>query len=470
MTISLPALADRAEGRVPLRDLASRLGVPHLADCVHCGLCLASCPTYLETGVEMSSPRGRIAMVRALGEGRGGFGPEFVGHLDQCLGCLACQTACPSGVVYGHALEEAREVIQRQYHRSSSDRWMRWLLLRLFPYPHRLRRVLYGLFWYQRLGISRAVRGTRLLSLCSKRLAQMEALLPPVPRPSDWLPLPAVTGAGKIRRGRVGFLTGCAQRFLLPHLNHATVRVLSAAGYEVVTPAEQGCCGALHLHSGDLAEARRLAKTLITTFERDALDFVVVNAAGCGAAMKEYRHLLAEDAGWRDRAESFSARVRDVSEVVAEVSWNGSLQSVPVSVAYHEACHLAHAQRIRAEPRSMLRGIPGLQLVELTESDVCCGSAGIYNLLQPGMAGRLLKRKVEWIREADTDFVAAGNIGCLLQIQLGLRRIGSRTRAVHPVELVDWALHGMPVGKRRVSTREPRAEGPERREDLGKVP
>ena len=444
MTTSSTPLADSAEEHGSLSRLASRLGVPHLADCVHCGLCLASCPTYLTTGVEMSSPRGRIAMVRALGEGRGGFSPEFVRHLDQCLGCLACQTACPSGVVYGHALEEARDVVEHQYERSPADRGMRWLLVHLFPYPHRLRRVLYGLFWYQRLGISQVVRRTRLLSLFSRRLARMEELLPPVPRPSDWRSLPTVTAAVGKQRGRVGFLTGCAQRFLLPGLNHATVRVLTAAGYQVVTPAAQGCCGALHLHSGDLDEARKLAKALIATFERDAVDFVVVNAAGCGAAMKEYGHLLADEVEWRDRAERFSAKVRDVSEVVAGTSWNGSLRPLPVSVTYHEACHLAHAQRIRTEPRNMLREIPGLRLVELTESDVCCGSAGIYNLLEPEMAGRLLTRKVDRIREADTDFVAAGNIGCLLQIQLGLRQAGSRTLAVHPIELVDWALHGMP--------------------------
>jgi glycolate oxidase iron-sulfur subunit len=222
------------------------------------------------------------------------------------------------------------------------------------------------------------------------------------------------------------------------------VRVLAAAGYDVFTPTQQGCCGALHLHSGDLAEGRRLARALIETFERGGVDFVIANAAGCGAAMKEYGHLLAEEAEWRDRAEAFSAKVRDVSEVLAGVPWNGSLRRLPVSVTYHEACHLAHAQNVRAEPRSVLRQIPGIRLVELAEADVCCGSAGVYNLLQPGMARQLLARKVERIRDADTDFVAAGNIGCLLQIQLGLTQAGSRTRAIHPVELLDWSLHGVP--------------------------
>jgi glycolate oxidase iron-sulfur subunit len=444
MATSASLLADGSLEGVSPQPVTSRLGLMHLQDCVHCGLCLPSCPTYLTTGVEMSSPRGRIAMVRALGEGRAGFSPEFVKHLDQCLGCLACQTACPSGVVYGHALEEAREVIELKYERRPGDRRMRWLLVHTFPYPQRLRWVLHGLLWYQRLGLSRLVRATKLLSLVSRRLAQMEALLPPVPRPREWRPLPEMTPAFGPRRGRVALLTGCAQRFLLPHLNRATVRVLAAGGYDVFTPTQQGCCGALHLHSGDLAEGRRLARALIETFERGGVDFVIANAAGCGAAMKEYGHLLVEEAEWRDRAEAFSAKVRDVSEVLAGIPWNGSLRRLPVSVTYHEACHLAHAQNVRAEPRSVLRQIPGIRLVELAESDVCCGSAGIYNLLQPGMARQLLARKVERIRDADTDFVAAGNIGCLLQLQLGLTQAGSRTRAIHPVELLDWSLHGVP--------------------------
>ena len=423
-------------------------GWPHIQDCVHCGLCLASCPTYLATGVEMSSPRGRIAMVRALGDGRGLFSPELVGHLDECLGCLACQEACPSGVVYGHALEEAREAIGEHYERTAGDRVLRWVLESLFPFPSRLRWAIHGLYWYQRLGLSRLARTSGILRVMSPWLAQMEALVPDVPPSRERDALPEVTPAVGERRARVGLLTGCAQRYLLPGLNRATVRVLCRAGYEVVAPTGQGCCGALHAHGGDLEEARRMAKALIGTFEDARVDVVVANAAGCGAAMKAYGHLLRDEAEWRSRAEAFSARVRDVSQVLAEVAWNGELGAVPVSVAYHDACHLAHGQRVRTEPRVLLAQIPQLRLVELTESDVCCGSAGTYNLLQPAMAHRLLDRKVEYIRQAETDFVAAGNIGCLLQIQLGLRQAGSRTRAVHPVELLDWALYGMPVGER----------------------
>ena len=419
-------------------------GWPPIQDCVHCGLCLASCPTYLTTGIEMSSPRGRIAMVRALGDGRGGFSPELVKHLDQCLGCLACEVACPSGVVYGHALEEAREAIEAEYERAPADRLMRWLLEHLFPYPRRLRWALHAVYAYQRFGFSRVVRASRILWALSARVAQMEALLPTVPSPRERRPLSEVTLAARARRGRAGFLTGCVQRFLLPGLNRATVRVLAAAGYDVVTPPIQGCCGALHTHGGHLGEARRMARAVIETFEGAQVDLVVANAAGCGAAMKQYGRLLRDDAAWRARAARFSAQVRDVTQVLADVPWNGDLRPVPASVTYHEACHLAHAQRIRSEPRAVLAQIPGLRLVELTESDLCCGSAGTYNLLQPEMANRLLARKVDRIREANTDFVAAGNIGCLLQIALGLQQAGARTRAVHPVELLDWALHGMP--------------------------
>jgi len=419
-------------------------GWTHIRDCVHCGLCLPSCPTYVTMGVEMSSPRGRIAMVRALGDGRGTFSTALVRHLDQCLGCLACEEACPSGVLYGHALEGAREAIETHYDRAPADRAVRWLIEHLFPFPHRLGWALSGLYWYQRLGVSSLVRRSGLLRAVAPRLAQMEALLPSVPASRDRRPLPEHTPAVGTRRGRIGLLTGCAQRHLLPELNRATARVLTRAGYDVVAPREQGCCGALHAHSGDLEEARRMARALIETFDGAGVEIVVANTAGCGAAMKDYGHLLREDSAWRKRAEAFSDRVRDVSEVLADVTWDGNLKALTVSVSYHDACHLAHGQRIRNEPREMLRRIPELRLVELEESDLCCGSAGTYNLLQPEMANRLLTRKVDRIREADTDFVAAGNIGCLLQIQHGLQQARLRTRVVHPVELLDWSLHGMP--------------------------
>jgi glycolate oxidase iron-sulfur subunit len=240
----------------------------------------------------------------------------------------------------------------------------------------------------------------------------------------------------------VGLLNGCVQPFVLPEINRATIRVLAAAGYEVVAPREQGCCGAMHLHTGHLDTGRDMARRLIAAFDRAGVDLVVANAAGCGAAMKNYGHLLQDDPTWRERAAAFSARVRDVSELLGGVTWNGELRPLPLTVTYHEACHLAHGQRIRQEPRSLLRQIPGLRLVELTESDLCCGSAGVYNLLEPEMAGGLLRRKVEHIRDTGASIVAMGNIGCLLQIQQGLTQAGLRIRALHVVELLDRALHG----------------------------
>ncbi len=443
-------------GLPPSFDGADRPEREEILDCVHCGLCLPTCPTYVTTGVEMASPRGRIYLVRAVDEGKAGISADFVKHLDQCLGCLACQTACPSGVPYGRLLEAARSQIERRYDRSPEDRRWRRLILSVFPRPERLSWVLGALYWYQRLGLQSLVRASGLLPAVSPRLAQMEALLPQVPSREARRPLPEVTPAAGQRRGRIGLLTGCAQRFLLPEVNRATVRVLAAAGYEVVTPDQQGCCGAMHLHSGDLETSRALARDIISTFERARVDGVAVNAAGCGAATKEYGHLLRGDAEWQGRAESFSGKVRDVSQLLADVRWNGSLQPVPLTVTYHEACHLAHAQRIRKEPRALLRQIPDLRLVELEESELCCGSAGVYNLLEAEMAGQLLRRKVERIGKTGASIVAAGNIGCLLQIRLGLRQAGLPVRAVHPVELLDWALHGMPRGEPSAESRAPR--------------
>jgi glycolate oxidase iron-sulfur subunit len=416
---------------------------------------LPACPTYLETGVEMASPRGRLYMMRALSEGKTGLSPEFVKHLDQCLGCLACQEMCPSGVPYGPLLEEARTHIAAHHERSCVDRLWRRVLLLLFPYPQRLGMVIGGLSVCQGLGLARLVRAGGWLARLSPRLAEMEGLLPPLPRAAERRPLPELTPAMGRRRARVGLLTGCAQRFLLPEINRATVRVLAAAGYDVVAPHDQGCCGALHLHAGELAQGRALARTMIATFERRGVDFVVANAGGCGATMKGYGTLLAEEAEWCGRAEAFSGKVRDVSEILSETSFAGRLRPLPLTVTYHDACHLAHAQGIRKEPRHLLEQIPELTVIELAESDVCCGSGGVYNLLQPDMAASLLKRKVDHIQETGAGLVAAGNIGCLLHIRHGLAAAGASIRAVHPVEVLDWALNGE---ARRGESTEPNAD------------
>jgi glycolate oxidase iron-sulfur subunit len=260
--------------------------------------------------------------------------------------------------------------------------------------------------------------------------------------------LPALIPAQGTRRGRLGLLTGCVQRHLLPENNRATVRLLTAAGYEVLVPAGQGCCGAVHIHTGRMAAGKAQARELIATFAELGVDAVVANAAGCGAQMKEYGHLLRDDPAWGARAAAFSAGVRDVTEILADTSWDGRLTPLPLTVTYHEACHLAHAQRIRNEPRAILRQIPGLTLLELPESDMCCGSGGVYNILQPGMARQLLARKVERIRGTGASVVAAGNVGCLLQIRAGLEQAGLPVRAVHPIEILDWSLSGQPGAER----------------------
>jgi glycolate oxidase iron-sulfur subunit len=414
----------------------------HLKDCVHCGLCLTSCPTYLTSWIEMASPRGRISMVRALGAGESALSPSVVKHLDQCLGCLGCQAACPSGVPYGRALDEAREVIEARAPRGLTERLFRGLLAGIFPYPDRLGPLLRLLYPIQRSGVIAWVARHPWLRRFAPSLAQMTELLPPIPPPATWALPPARSAGLTWGRGRAGLMLGCAQRFLLPEVNRASARVLTRAGFEVVTPPGQGCCGALHLHLADTEEARRLAKALIATFEAAGVDVVVANAAGCGAAMKDYGHLLEGDPAWRERAAAFSARVKDIAEILAAASWNGELATVPATVTYHDACHLAHAQGVRAQPRALLAQIPGIRLVELPESDLCCGSAGVYNLLQPVVAERVLERKIGRIKETGAAFVAAGNIGCLLQLQQGLRKAKLPTRAVHPVEILDWALNG----------------------------
>lgn len=407
-------------------------------DCVHCGLCLTQCPTYLTTGLEMSSPRGRIWMMRAMEEGEAGLSATVVKHLDQCVGCLACAAACPSQVPYAELLEHARAGIEAEFPRPSLDRWQRRLLVSLFPYPRRLAPILGLLHWYQRLGLAALVRRSGLLARLVPRLADMESLLPAVPSAAERQPLARLSPARGTRRGTVGLLTGCAQRYLMPGLNRATVRVLTRAGYDVVAPAEQGCCGALHVHAGEMPTAQRLARELIGVF--GGVDLVVANAGGCGAAMKDYARLLRDDPAWRDRAEAFSGKLRDVSEVLATAEYDRPLRPLDLTVTYHDACHLAHAQGIRREPRALLSRIPGLRLVELAESDVCCGSGGLYNMLQPGMADRILDRKIDRIRETGAAVVAAGNLGCLLQIRAGLLRAGLAVTAMHPVEILDCSL------------------------------
>lgn len=402
-----------------------------LRACVHCGICLPQCPTYRVLGQEMDSPRGRLYLMRAAAEGRTALTPQLAHHLDLCLGCRACETACPSGVPFGQLLEATRGQLERAGVRApGADRGTLRLMLALFPRPDRLRALLRGLRFYQRTGLQAAVRGLDLLAPF-KRLRALESLLPALPAVAGD-GLPEVTPARGTRRGRVGLLTGCVQSVFFPRVNAETARLLSAAGWDVVAPRAQGCCGALHLHAGRLTDFRALARSLVTAFPPE-VDFVVTNAAGCGSALKEYGHWLPGV-----DVETFAAKVRDVTEVLVDAEL--TLEPLSTTVTYHDPCHLVHGQRVKAPPRALLRRIPGLRLVELADSDLCCGSAGIYNVQQPEMAGELARRKVERIRESGARTVVSGNPGCLLQIAQESRRQGFELEVLHPVELLGRAV------------------------------
>jgi glycolate oxidase iron-sulfur subunit len=417
---------------------------PALIDkCVHCGFCLPSCPTYVLWGEEMDSPRGRIYLMKAGVEGRAGMSPAFVGHFDACLGCMACVTACPSGVQYSPLIEATRAQIERRHPRSFADRLFRETLFQVMPYPARLRAALLPALVFQR--IRPWLERSGVLQRLPPRLRALASLAPPVSLAGLTSTLAEVTPAqGKVR-ARVGLLTGCVQRLVFGHVNAATVRVLAAEGCEVVAPRAQGCCGALALHAGRLDEARAFARRTIETFERAGVDWVVVNAAGCGSSMKEYGQVLADDPQWASRAAAFARRVRDVSEVLAEAGPAAPRQPLALRVAYHDACHLAHAQGVRQQPRALLAAIPGVELVPFAEPDLCCGSAGIYNLVQPDAAQDLGTRKVRHLAAAAPDVVATGNPGCTLQIASTAARLGRTMPVLHPIELVDASIRGVPA-------------------------
>jgi glycolate oxidase iron-sulfur subunit len=353
--------------------------------------------------------------------------------MDRCLGCRGCESVCPSGVPFGRLLEEVRGQIERKVPRPAGRRLLRRLVLGTFAERGRLARMLGLLRLYQRSGLQRLVRGARVLAPFP-RLAAMERLLPRIDTTTG-ASVPARLDPAGPSRGTVALLGGCVQALLFPEVNVASARLLARAGYTVVTPAAQGCCGALHLHWGDRDAARRLAGANVTAFA--GVEWVVTNAAGCGTALRDYGHLLPDDAA----AVALADRVRDVSELLA-ASLPEPRSPLELTVTYHEPCHLAHGQRVREAPRALLRAIPGLRLAELAESDLCCGSAGVYNLLEPEIAGRLLARKLDRIAETGADVVASGNPGCLLQLRMGLAERGLAIRAHHPVELLDWSVEG----------------------------
>jgi glycolate oxidase iron-sulfur subunit len=363
--------------------------------------------------------------------------------MDRCLGCMACMTACPSGVEYNKLIEPTRAQIERNLPRSAGERLFRKLVFATFPHPARLRLLALPLLVYQRSGLQRLVRALGIPNLLPKRMAAMDALLPEVPS-RVFSKLPAKIPAQGIMRKRVGMLSGCVQQVFFPHVNAATARVLAAEGCEVVIPRDQGCCGALMVHSGMEEDAIALAKRTIAAFEAAEVDVIAINSAGCGSTMKEYGYLLRDDAEFAERAAAFSAKCRDISEVLSELEPQAPRQPLKMRVAYHDACHLQHAQGVRTQPRQLLAGIPGLTIAEIPESTLCCGSAGVYNLLEPDTASKLGDRKVENLLTTDAQAVLSANPGCLLQLMSGMRRRGLKAMpAFHMVEVLDASIRGV---------------------------
>jgi glycolate oxidase iron-sulfur subunit len=429
---------------------------PALIDkCVHCGFCLPTCPTYLLWGEEMDSPRGRIYLMKAGNEGRAQMTSSYVEHFDRCLGCLACVTACPSGVQYAPLIEKSRAQIEHRYSRGAGDGLFRSLLMAIVPYPWRMRLAMLPLLVFGPV-LRRMVRpqppsNARGASRADhtdgglwRRIRAAITLAPPATWGALFDRLPAQTPAVGSERLKVALLAGCVQRLSFAKVNHATVRVLAAEGCSVHSPGRQGCCGALPLHAGRIEQARELARHNIEVFEAAGVDRIAVNAAGCGSAMKDYGELFADDPVWAARATALAEKVRDVTELLVELGEQRAIRRpLPARVVYHDACHLAHGQGVRSQPRALLQGIPGIELLTPAESEICCGSAGIYNLVQPEPAAQLGARKVRHIAELSPDMIATANPGCTLQIAAAARGVGYDWPIFHPIELIDASIHGV---------------------------
>lgn len=429
-------------------DIRARMSHSHLKNldysvvqqCMHCGLCLPTCPTYDATKLERNSPRGRISLMRAVADGRLEPTQAFADEMYFCLGCLACMTACPAGVNYAELFEHARAeaetsgVLQSPKRSAIRAFTLRWLFMDL----HRLRLLGRAMRLYQELGIQTLIRKLGLMRLMPKRLRGLEAMTPTVQPEFSAEMIDPVTPAAAAKKYRVAMLTGCAQDLIFSDVNRDTVEVLARNGCEVITPPEQACCGSLHAHNGEWELAQRLARRNIDQFPPEKFDAIITNAAGCGSHLKHYAKLLADDPKYLARAKAWDAKVKDIHEWLAQIGIEPPAGDAPrpQKVTYHEACHLCHGQKITAQPRTLLKAIPGLKLVELPESTWCCGSAGIYNIIQPEMAGQLLERKLDHIETTGAHTVATGNPGCLLQIQNGAKQRGTPLRVVHPISLL----------------------------------
>jgi len=428
----------RIDAGIDLDWLTRRIEYRNFQECVHCGLCTASCPTYVETSNENDSPRGRIYLMRAVTDGRLAMGPDVRRHLELCLDCRACESACPSGVRYGTLIEPFKIALQKDAPAGARASVLeRMILHHLFPYSGRVKAALAPARFFQKLGLLDWAERSGMTRVLPPTLRRMMAMLPKlVPRSRLPMELPAIGP----KRARVALFLGCVADAMYPETNAATARVLQQNGCEVVIPRAQACCGAIHYHSGVEQPALELVRRNMAAFNPDAFDAIIVNAAGCGAMLKGYPHIL--PAAEHDQAARFVAKVKDISEFLVTLGPVRPEHSLPMKVAYHDACHLCHAQQIRAQPRELLAMIPGLELVPLEESELCCGAAGTYNLTQPEMSERLGVRKMDNIQAAGAQVVAAGNVGCILQIARKIKERGSTIEVVHPVDLLDRAYRG----------------------------
>jgi glycolate oxidase iron-sulfur subunit len=423
---------------------------PKLIDaCVHCGFCLSTCPSYRVMGKETDSPRGRIYLMDAINEGRIPLSDASSQHFDTCLGCLACVTTCPSGVQYDKLIAATRPQIERNHNRSLPEKLLRQLIFAIFPYPQRLRILLAPLSIYQKLGLQKLIRATGLLDrLLPPQIAAMESVLPEISAQAFQDNLPQLVAAQGEKRYRVGMILGCVQRLFLPQVNEATVRVLTANGCEVVIPKAQGCCAALTHHQGQELQTQELARQMIDTFAYANVDAVIINASGCGHTLKEYGHILQDDPKYAEKAKVFASKVKDVQEFLDEVGLTAKLsplQDQPLTVVYQDACHMLHGQKISLEPRRLLKQIPGIQLREPIDAALCCGSAGVYNILQPEVGDELGRQKVQNLVNTKASLIASANVGCTVQIRKHLQLQEQQVPIMHPMELLDYSIRGIKI-------------------------
>ena len=406
--------------------------------CVHCGLCLNACPTYRELGLEMDSPRGRVYQMVQVSEGAP-ITPSYIQHIDLCLACRGCESACPSGVQYGRMVEDARAEIESRTDRGAVARSVRqFVFMRLLQSRALLSLAGTMLYLYEICGLKALVRGLGFMRLLG-RVGELEPLTPSADPPFFFSQIGRTFAPQGERRHRVAFMAGCIANVSFARLNEATIRVLQRNGCEVVVPEGQGCCGALHLHSGLRDETRKLARRNIDAVLAGGFDAILTNAAGCGSTLKEYGELLDDDTEYAEKARQFSGLMRDITEFLASIELNPNMRPVNATVTYQDSCHLAHGQKVRGAPRQLLKAIPGLQFQEMRGSDICCGSAGVYNVVQNQMAMQILKHKMESVNASGADIIATANPGCMLQLQAGVRLHGKKQRVLHVVELLDQA-------------------------------